>query len=106
MIVAAAGVEQEIQTPQLQSQKPLQKETERGEGRGSTRLWEREEVKLETCISGRRMHTDGEGEQSPVHHGKSRSSRDVEDATCTLFIHTLMQLVLIDFSSAFNCIQP
>lgn len=52
------------------------------------------------------MHTDGEGEQSSVHHGKSRSSRGVEDATCTLFIHTLMQLVLIDFSSAFNCIQP
>lgn len=35
MIVAAAGVEQEIQTPQLQSQKPLQKETG-GERRGTT----------------------------------------------------------------------
>ncbi|CAM4695762.1 unnamed protein product [Leuciscus chuanchicus] len=34
MIVAAAGVEQEIQTPQLQSQKPLQKETG-GERRGT-----------------------------------------------------------------------
>lgn len=61
MIIAAAGVDQEIQTPHLQSQKHLQKETERGEGRGSTRLREREEVKLEVEVEqrcgGRHMHT-------------------------------------------------